>query len=311
MWGTQMRFKATLALAGLALFATARAQEEPPQDPQLIDEFVTTRGFVFVEPKKPGTRPGPKGVAQQRPRPRPAKKGAPAGQSEAAPSPPPPPPGVEVAGGVPTNKAAGGARPMALGYTLYRRDGGRFVATDESHQFTRGERLRLFLETNTDGYVYVFNTTDGASPVMLYPHAGVAGGRNQVAAHTRDYVPAGMDFEFDANPGTETVYVVVSRRPLAGVPVGEELVARCAGRAEGCYWQPSAAEWSQLRATLGRGAGVREGRVGRLAQLPPVAPGALTRGLRIKQGEPPPAVVRVNDSPAADLLVTRIDLVHK
>jgi Domain of unknown function (DUF4384) len=306
-----MRFKATLALAGLALFATARAQEEPPQDPQLIDEFVTTRGFVFVEPKKPGTRPGPKGVAQQqRPRPRPARKGAPASNEE-MPPPPPPAPGAEIAGGVPAQKAAAGARPIALGYTLYRREAGRFVATDESHQFTRNERLRLFLETNTDGYVYVFNTTDGATPVMLYPHAGVAGGQNQIKAHTRDYVPAGMDFEFDANPGTESVYVVVARRPLAGVPVGEELVARCAGAAEGCYWQPSAAEWSRIQATLKQGAGVREGRFARLAQLPPVRPETLTRGLRVKKEEPPPAVVRVNESAAADLLVTRIDLVHK
>lgn len=58
---------------------------------------------------------------------------------------------------------------------------------------------------------------------MLYPHAFIEGGRNSIVAHTRDFIPATSDIVFDAVPGTGRVHIVVSRRPLAGVPAGEEL----------------------------------------------------------------------------------------
>ncbi|HEV3470292.1 MAG TPA: DUF4384 domain-containing protein [Pyrinomonadaceae bacterium] len=342
-----MRFKLMLTLAALALAGAVRAQEPRQDEQQVIDDFVNTRGFVFVEQaaKKSAAKPAPKGggAAQNRPRRKPVKgSGAQAGKApvaEAAAAKKKTPAGVEenveaapgdgsageAAGGVSAGEAAadvstaGAAapkageaeRPIALGYTLYRRDAGRLVVADESHVFRQNERLRIFLETNTDGYVYVFNTTDGASPVMLYPHANVARGGNRIAAHTRDFVPAGSDFEFDANPGTERVHVVVSRRPLAGVPAGEELVRLCGGEVEGCYWQPDAAEWARVEAAIREGGRVREGRSAQLARLQPAAPDTLARGVRIKKEEPPPAVVRVNDSPAADLLLTTITLIHK
>lgn len=331
-----MRFKLTLTLVAAALLGAARAQEPRQDGQQVIDDFVSTRGFVFVEParKKSAAKPAAKGgvAAQSRPRRKPVKGSGAQGSKphDASAAAKKKTPAVVAddageAGNVSAGEAAGGEsaadaavleaggeeRPIALGYTLYRKDAGRLVVADESHVFTQNERLRIFLESNTDGYVYVFNTTDGASPVMLYPHAHVARGSNRIAAHTRDFVPAGSDFEFDANPGTERVYVVVSRRPLAGVPAGEELVAHCGGEVEGCYWQPDAAEWARVEAAIRQGGRVREGRFAQLARLQPAAPDTPTRGVRIKKEEPPPAVVRVNESPAADLLLTTITLIHK
>jgi hypothetical protein len=324
-----MRFRLALTFVAVALCAAAaRAQEPQPPDQQIFDDFVTTRGVVFEEPgaKKPGPKPAPKpkpkgSVAQRKPRRQPAKGGAaPQGAGSEAASKQPAPAaqgaGVAAGGASPTPAAdatfqKAGARPLALGYTLFRREAGRLVVTDTSREFRERDRMLISLETNADAYVYVFNTTNGAEPVMLFPYAGVAGGTNRVAAHQRDLVPPASEYEFDERPGTERIYVVVSRRPLAGIPVGEELISRCGGAVKDCYWQPTADEWSRIKAQLVEDGGAREGRLTQLARLQPAEPETLTRGIRVRPEEPPPAVVRVSDSPAANLLVTTIELIHK
>ena len=318
-----MRFKLSCLLVAAVLFAAARAQEPGPAAEQdLFDQFVTTRGVVFEDAgtKKAAPKPRP---TPRKPRQQAAGKGAAGGQEVAAkkkktPAPAPPPsPGTSAAanGEAPPVQGAAvtpaGARPLALGYTLYRRESGRLVVTDARREFREGDRMLISLETNADAYVYVFNTTNGAAPVMLFPYAGVAGGENRVTAHRRDLVPPASEYEFDNQPGTERIYVVVSRRPLEAVPVGEALVARCGGSVRDCYWQPTADEWARIKPQLVEDGRAREGRQGQLARLQPAEAETLTRGIRIRPEEPPPAVVRVSDSPAASLLVTTIDLTHK
>lgn len=310
-----MRCTLSCLLVAAVLFAAARAQEpEPAAEQDLFDQFVTTRGVVFEDAgtKKPAPKP--------RPTPRKPRQSAGKGTgAKVSPPPPAPPPsqGTSAAanGEAPPVQGAAltpaGARPLALGYTLYRRESGRLVVTDARREFREGDRMLISLETNADAYVYVFNTTNGAAPVMLFPYAGVAGGANRVTAHRRDLVPPASEYEFDNQPGTERIYVVVSRRPLEAVPVGEALVARCGGAVRDCYWQPTADEWARIKPQLVEDGRAREGRQGQLARLQPAEAETLTRGIRIRPEEPPPAVVRVSDSPAATLLVTTIDLTHK
>jgi hypothetical protein len=314
--------KLALTLAVVTLLAAARAQEPRQDDQQVIDDFVNTRGLVFEERpvRRPAPKPSGKGgggqgkTAQGKPRPKAGKAGGGQGDSAAAAK----PKAKQGAGGdaaagegdAATLKASVAGRPIALGYTLYKMEGARLVPT-AAREFTSSDRIRIFLETNTDGYVYVFNTTDEAEPTMIYPHVTVGRGANGIEAHRRDFIPTTTSFEFDAKPGVERVYVVVTRAPLDGVPSGEQLVRRCGGVRADCYWQPTAAEWSGLKQTFERGGRVREGRLPQLAGLQAVEPATLTRGLRVQQEEPPPAVVRVSESPAAPLLVTTIDLVHR
>jgi hypothetical protein len=63
----------------------------------------------------------------------------------------------------------------------------------------------------------------------------------------------------------------------------------------------------------GKGGRVTEAKNAQLAQAgpPPALPGTLQRGLQVKKEDPKPAIVRVNESPDADLLVTEIVLTHK
>ena len=53
------------------------------------------------------------------------------------------------------------ARRLGLGVTLFMRDSnGLAIRVDPDHVFRKGDRVRVVLETNTDGYLYIFNTTD-------------------------------------------------------------------------------------------------------------------------------------------------------
>jgi hypothetical protein len=182
-------------------------------------------------------------------------------------------------------------------------------------EFKSGEELRIVLETNTDGYLYIFNTENGVNPEMLYPNNRIDGGANAIAAHARDFVPAdmGSGFVFDDVPAVERVYIILSRRPLAGVPTGEALLDLCGGALrEDCYWKPTSAQWDAIKAGSPGGGRVRESQNTQLASLQmPAQGGGMTRGLKVKKTEPAPSVVRVNDSPTADVLVTTVDLVHK
>ncbi len=214
-----------------------------------------------------------------------------------------------------TKAAAVSSDAIGLGYTLYLKDAsGGAVRVETNREFTAGDEIRIALETNTDGYLYVFHTEDGSSPQMLYPHARLNAGDNLVAAHTLKQVPPSLNdwFAFDARPAVERLYVVVSRRPLEGVLAGSDLVKYCAARGEDCFWKPSASVWAQID---------RETTTGRvlLAKLDEnigttqtaVEGAALTRGIKLSKSDPAPSIIKMNASPGSSMLVTTIDLVHK
>ena len=336
-----MRFRPLLTLAALALFTctvTARAQEQQ-QDQKVIDDFVTSRGVSFDEPAKKTTRPqrqtsragatrrssaaGAKspGAGGAAPGTSPAKtsqtaaasnKNAPAGAGAADAG-----AGANaVKGGAQTVKASatnGPVQPIALGYTVYMKDkSGSLLAADASRQYHSGDRIAISLEPNTEGYIYIFNAENDRDPVMLFPNVLLDGGANAAHAHVRETYPADVNyaFEFDQNPADEHLYVIVSRRPLDGVPTGDALARFCGKGRDDCYWKPTPEEWARIKSGAGR---VIEAKNTQLAQSQkqPVQPSSLQRGIKIKKDDPAPAVVRVNDSPDADTLVTVIKLVHK
>jgi hypothetical protein len=334
-----MRLRTPLTLAALLILtcSSARAQEGQKQDEQVIDDFVLTRGVSFEEPGKKKQQQGSPsrppsgnksssgkssgGVASTRP-PRQLKpvKGGPDAKSGMGGG-----GGSEVAaqsadGGSAQFVNAGGAlRPLALGYTILMKDDtGRLFVADPLREFKTGDRFAVALETNADGYLYLFSAENGRDPELLFPNAQIDGGANAVQAHARATFPTGpaADVEYFINvtdpPAAEHLYIVFSRRPLADVPAGEALVKFCGKNLEDCAWKPAAAQWSRLKGGA-KGSGVTEAKSMQLAQatIPAAMPGTLQRGLKVKKDDPRPAIVRVNDSPDADVLVTEIVLTHK
>ena len=328
----RLRIPAALAVLAVLVCSAALAQEEQKKDEQVIDDFVTTRGVSFEEPgRKPGGKPTSPSTRRNRPS---SGKGSTPGTVASGKTPvkkgvqdvkPGKSGGAEVAAqsaddsGAQFVKAGGALRPLALGYTLLMKDDtGRLYVADPSRVFKTGDRFAVALETNADGYLYLFSAENGRDPELLFPNAQIEGGANAVQAHARATFPTGASAEVEYfidvtdPPATEHLFVVFSRRPLAEVPAGQALVKFCGKNLEDCAWKPTAAQWARI-IDGAKGGRVTEAKHMQLAQSgpPPVMPGTLQRGLKVKKEDPKPAIVRVNNSPDADVLVTEIVLTHK
>ncbi|HEY6229853.1 MAG TPA: DUF4384 domain-containing protein [Pyrinomonadaceae bacterium] len=217
-----------------------------------------------------------------------------------------------------TNSTSGPSQPIALGYTLFVRDvNGRAVRIEPTREFHNGDRIRISLEPNVDGYLYVFHTEGDGQPEMIYPDARLEGGENWIEAHVPIDVPSTVEsderlrwFQFYGNPATEHLYVVVTREPLANVPIGESLVSLCTANKDNCPWHPSAEVWmhtqqaakAEVKVVTDKNFGQAQSEKEQVAT---------TRGLGLDQTAPTPSVIRMSASTTAPLLVTVLDLVHK
>jgi hypothetical protein len=203
---------------------------------------------------------------------------------------------------------------IGLGYTLYMRDaGGSAMRVDPSREFRAGDRIRLSLETNTDGYLYIFHTENDGEPQMLYPDVRLERGANKIEAHVPYEIPwnePGVEnwFKFDANPANERLYIVVTRQPLPGIPTDTALVSYCGQNR--CPWRPPVGVWAQVKMSGQAKVGVvKSTSYGqRQTQTEQVA---VTRGLGLEQTAPEPSVIRMNASSNLPVLVTAVDLIHK
>lgn len=212
----------------------------------------------------------------------------------------------------PTNTYSGS---IGLGYSLYMRDDqGNAIRVDPTREFRAGDRIRLALETNTAGYLYIFHTENDGEPQMLYPDARLESGDNRIEAHVPYEIPwnePGVEnwFKFDANPANERLYVVVTREPLPGVPAGDQLVNYCGQNR--CPWRPPAGAWAQLKASGEAKVGVVKSSKTYGQKQSQTEQVAVTRGLGLEQSAPEPSVIRMNASSNLPILVTAVDLIHR
>jgi hypothetical protein len=208
---------------------------------------------------------------------------------------------------------------IALGYTIFMRDmNGRAVRVDPTREFHNGDRIRISLEPNVDGYVYVFHTENDGPPEMIYPDARLEGGENWIEAHVPVDIPSTIEaderlrwFQFYGNAGTERLYVVVTRDPLPEVPVGETLVNFCTANKDKCPWKPPVEAWAQVQLASKAEVRVVTSKVSAGQVQSEKEQVATTRGLGLDQTAPQPSVIRMSAATNAPVLVTILDLVHK
>jgi hypothetical protein len=207
---------------------------------------------------------------------------------------------------------------IGLGYTLFMRDAdGRGVRVEPTHEFRNGDRVRLALEPNVDGYLYIFDSEDGGPPRMIYPDARLDGGDNWIEAHVPVEIPSSEEsedrlrwFEFYGKPGGDRIFVVVTREPLKSVPTSDELVAFCGLNKDKCPWRPSPEVWEQIEKATKAEVKVATSKNFGQAQTE-TEKVATTRGLGLDKSAPQPSVIRINASTSEPLLVTVLALVHK
>lgn len=298
------RVAAFLVVAALAVcagwnFATVRGQEEE----NVRGAFLTTR------PKK-SDKPIDRTQKPNRKRPKPAPT-----QVQLKPSPTP--------ATTSSTKVNVSTQPktrmpkIGIGMTLFMRDSnGLSVRVDPSREFRRNERVRLLLETNTDGYLYVFNTTDNGPPVMIYPDADLDEGGNYIQAHVPVEIPSSVAteerlkwFRFDEQAGVERLYFVFTREPLAGIPLEDELIAFCRKGSSNCPMKPAAALWAQIKSDLVE---VKSGKSREFGAAETTAEQqATTRGIGLSKEDPEPSLVMMTAASGSNTLVTVLDLLHK
>lgn len=80
-----------------------------------------------------------------------------------------------------------------------------------TQQFTTNDRLKLVIESNFQGYVYIVNveiTKSGEKRFMLYPNPRVANNRIKPEETLQ------LSVSFDEKPATEVLQVIVSHDPI-------------------------------------------------------------------------------------------------
>lgn len=210
------------------------------------------------------------------------------------------------------------AQRMGLGLTLFMRDSnGLSVRVDPTREFRKGDHVRVLLETNADGYLYIFNTTDGGSPLMIYPDAELDEGGNYIQSHVPVEIPSSLAaeerlkwFTFDANAGVEKLHFVFTREPLATVPIEDDLISFCRSNQGKCPWAPGAEVWARVQkqasesVQLSKPAGVGKAQTSAEQQ-------AATRGIGLNRDDAEPSLIMLTVSTSQDMLVATLELVHK
>ena len=209
------------------------------------------------------------------------------------------------------------ARRIGLGVTLFMRDSnGLAVRVDPEHVFHKGDRVRILLETNSDGYLYIFNTTDAGPATLIYPDVSLDEAGNYLQAHVPFEIPSSLSaeerlrwFAFDEVAGTERLFFVFTREPLGGIPLEEELIAYCREAKERCPIKPNGEVWAvvqkQMQEPLKTDKTKQYGGVQTSGEQE-----ATARGFGLAKDDPPPSLVMMASSTRSTLVAT-LDLIHK
>ena len=299
-----MRTKIVLLSLVITFAGLGSMQAYAQQDEDVRGSFLTTRPKASTNAAKPGSTPRP-----SRRRPKAATSSDPATHTTAS--------TTGSAGSTATTRKASPQR-LGLGLTLFMRDSnGLAVRTDPSRTFHKGERVRVLIETNADGYLYVFNTTDAGPPVMIYPDPELEEAGNYIQGHVPWEIPSSAAaeerlrwFTFDQNSGTEKLYFVFTREPLPAVPIEDDLIAYCRENSGKCPWGPAADVWAQIKKELDEPVKIaKTDRFGNAQTAPEHQ--AATRGIGLNRDDPEPSLIMLTASTNKNMLVAILDLIHK
>jgi len=198
-------------LGAAALFAQAAAPE-PAKQLSARDLFYAPAAPAPRKASAPlAKQAGPKRSVPATPSPIPAPAGPPtvAPPSDLAVSSP------VSSGGAQVINAAYSAKPLGLRYSILLNNGdGEYREVAPDNVFHSGDRIRVAVEVNDPGYLYIAMKGASGTWGILFPTADIAGGSNRVESGHRYIIPSAPDrFAFDQQPGEERLFLVLSRQP--------------------------------------------------------------------------------------------------
>lgn len=267
-------FTVSFAFAFLLAASPVALSQSLTQDDNIRGGWLESRG-------KPGKR-----GAQSKPATKPKSSAPVSVQSTTAPAP------SQTAATVEPTVAIGG---LGIGYTLFKKDDkGEFVRANAQEVFKSGDTIRLLIETNVDGYLYIFSRENGEAPRLLYPNLRVQNGNNLIKAHEPFWLPDAGEIEFDGNPAKETLSLVFAETPLANVSPSPSL--------DGVEVD------LKLYSEIARETDVYK--VGNLKVGLRLTAEEGTRRVRIRKTAPAPAYILVNQDAKQSRIAANIQLIH-
>lgn len=104
--------------------------------------------------------------------------------------------------------------PLALKYRLLKRsDAGRYDEVDTDTVFRSGDKIRVSVESNDQGYLYIVQQGSSKTWNLLFPNEDTEHGSNHVQRNREYEIPGGGRFTFDEQPGEERMFLILTRRP--------------------------------------------------------------------------------------------------
>lgn len=97
--------------------------------------------------------------------------------------------------------------------TIYQLRGNKFLPVNPGQSFKTGDRIKVKLQSNFDGYVYVTNLTPAGEKRLLFPQP--ASRHNNVRAGQVYDIPPATEFSFNEETGLEVLQVVMSRSQIS------------------------------------------------------------------------------------------------
>jgi hypothetical protein len=118
--------------------------------------------------------------------------------------------------GVMRTVAQTSSAPLGLKYSVLKVTGPDTVEVSPATRFRSGDRIRLKIEVNSNGYLYVVHQGTSGNWTPMFP-ASKEDGSNKVEAGKEYLVPSASMMRFSGDPGVEKLFVVLSREPEAGL----------------------------------------------------------------------------------------------
>lgn len=117
--------------------------------------------------------------------------------------------GMPVTTPVETKPASTEAQYLGLRYSIV--DGNSRQEIDPSKAFHSGDAIRLKLQSNSNGYLYILTQGSSGAWKFLFPSAELRDNTNEITRDQVTEIPSSQAFEFDTAPGAEKLFVVLSR----------------------------------------------------------------------------------------------------
>ncbi|PYT02751.1 MAG: hypothetical protein DMF60_20455 [Acidobacteria bacterium] len=132
----------------------------------------------------------------------------------------------------------------AMSILVEKIDDGLRVPVDPSTEFKAGDQIKIQLQSNFEGFIYVVNIQPSGKRCLMFPHPDAAD--NSVRPHERYDIPPGeLTMRFDEEKGTEVLQVIMTRDRIPYLDAALK-------EPEGCFSQSASSAAAELQGGIAK-----------------------------------------------------------